>query len=120
MFSPLKLPLLGIIGEIIAIRTVLESLEYDLLDSEILRVTPTVNTNGSLLKFEDTRLTKMKTKPVVLKSRIKSKFKANPLTKVRSNRAKNKSKTTIAKRPQKTKTKIKLKVLIGQDMLVPI
>ena len=72
-------------------------------------MTPTVNTNGSLLKFEDTTLTKMKTLPVVSKIRIKSKFKAKTLTGVRSTRAKNKSKTTIENIPQKTKTKIYIK-----------
>ena len=57
--------------------------------SENLCVAPTANTNGSLLKVDDTTLTKMKTKPVFSKSRIRSKFKTNPLTVVRSNRAKN-------------------------------
>ena len=46
-------------------------------------------------------MTKMKTKPVVSKRRIKSKLKAKPLTKVRSNTPKNKSNTTIEKTPQK-------------------
>ena len=35
--------------------------------SETLRVTPTFNTNGSLLKGEDTTLTKMENKPGFLK-----------------------------------------------------
>ena len=52
-----------------------------LFRSEILRVTPTVKTNGGLLKVEDITLTIMKIKPVVSKMRIKSKFKAKPLTK---------------------------------------
>ena len=73
--------------------------------SEILRVTPTVNTDGSLLKVDDTTLEKIKTKPVVSKIRIKSKLKSKPLTLVRSTRSKNKYKTKKAKIPQKTKPK---------------
>ena len=43
----------------------------------------------------------MKKKPSVSKSRIKSNLEAKPLTEVISTRAKNKSKTKIANRPQK-------------------
>ena len=60
--------------------------------SEILCVTPSVNTNGSLLKVKNTTLTEMKTKPVVLIIRIKSKLKLKLLGKVRSTIAKMKLK----------------------------
>ena len=41
-------------GRVIEKGTVFKSLQYDLFVSEILSVTPTVNKNGSELKFEDT------------------------------------------------------------------
>ena len=46
---------------------------------EILLVTPTVNTNSSELKIEDTTLTKIKTKPVVSinENNIKAEGKAS-------------------------------------------
>ena len=49
---------------------------------EIFLVMPNVNTNGSLLKVEDTKLTKMKPKPFFSKKRTKSKLKSQPLTEV--------------------------------------
>ena len=107
VFFPLKLHFSRTIDDIIARGAVLESLEYDMFGSEMLRVKPTVNTNDSLLKVEDTTLTEMKTKPVFSKRRIKSKFKSKPLTEVRSTGSKHKYKITIAKTPQKTKTKIR-------------
>ena len=81
-------------------------------------MTPTVNTNNSLLKAEDTTLTKVKNKPVVSKRRTKSRFKAKSLTEVISTRSKNKSKTTIENIPQNTRTKIEIKVLTGKYLLV--
>ena len=74
-------------------------------------------TNGILLKVEDTTPTKNKNKPVVLKCRTKSRLKSNPLTEVISTRAKNKSKTTISNISPKNKNKIKIKSVdrIGSD-----
>ena len=71
MFFPLKLHFSITAGGIIARGEVLGSLEYDVFVSEILCVTPTVNTNVSLLKFKDITLTTIKTKPFVLKWGIK-------------------------------------------------
>ena len=51
MIFPLKLHFLRTAGEIITRGTFLEILEYNMFVSEILRVTPTINTNGSELKF---------------------------------------------------------------------
>ena len=79
--------------------------------SEILHVTQTFSTNNRFLEVEETTMTKMKTKLVVQKSRIKSNLKGKTLTEVRSTICKNKYKTAIAKIPQKTKTKIKLRRL---------
>ena len=76
----------------------MEILEYDLFGPEILRMIPTVNTNGILLNAEDTTLPRMKTKQVVSKMRVKSKLKANTLTEVRSTIPKKKSNTTISRR----------------------
>ena len=119
-FFPSKLHFLIATEEIITKGAVLESLEYDVFGSEILRVIPTFNTNGSLLKVEYTTLTKMKTKPVVSKRRIKSNLKAKPLAKVRENISKNKYKPTIEKIPQKSNPELKLKLLTGQDLFVAI
>ena len=60
MVFHLRLNLFRTVDKIIAIGIVLESLEYGLFESEVLRVTATINTNASLLKFEDTTPTKMK------------------------------------------------------------
>ena len=72
----------GIVAEIFAGGKLLESLEDDPFGSEMLPVEPTINTNTGLLKVEDTTLTKMETKPVVLKKRIRSKLKSKPFTRV--------------------------------------
>ena len=54
-------------------------------------------------------MTKMKTKPVVSKSIMNSKFKSKYTNEFISTISKNKSSITITKSPQKTKTKQKLK-----------
>ena len=89
----------------------MEILEYDLFGYENLRVTPTVNMNGSLLKVRDKKMTEMKTKPVVYKRIIKSKLKAETLTEVVRTISKNKYKPTVEKIPQKPKTKIKINIV---------
>ena len=71
MLFPLKRHFLINVGQIIEIGTVLESLEYYLFGSEILLVKPTLNNNSSLLNVKVTTLSKNKTKPFVLKRRIK-------------------------------------------------
>ena len=63
--------------------------------SDILRVAPNVNANGSLLTVEYITLKKMKTKPVVFKRIIKSRLKSKPLIEVRLTISKNKYKITI-------------------------
>ena len=62
-------------------------------------MTPTVNTNSSLLNVMDTKL-KIITEPIVSRRIIKSKLKANPPNEVISTRSKKKDKTTMAKGPK--------------------
>ena len=76
MFFPLNVSFLRTVREKSERGEVLESLEYDAFLSGILRVTPTVNNNGSLLKFEEITLTKMKTEPVVSKRRTQIKVES--------------------------------------------
>ena len=72
-------------------------------------MTPTFSANSRLLKIDYTTMKKMKTKPVVSKSIINSKFKSKYINEFISTISKNKSSITITKSPQKTKTKQKLK-----------
>ena len=101
MLFNLKLTLSRTIDKVIKRGTVLESLEYDLFGSDILCVTPTVNTNGNLLKVKDPTLTKTEKQTSFFEKENKIKVENRAFNEVISFISKNKSKTTVVKIPKK-------------------